>query len=294
MKIITIAQNKGGVGKTTLAGLLLEYYARRGFRTAGIDLDQQCNLSQRFRVVEQDTLAGGGWIPKIHVTWSEEYEDWDGRSSIADIWFGKPPLPYETDIPNLDIFPAHGRNMELIDEQAEGGNRKQLKERIQNQLRVYLDDPTVREEYDIVVIDTPPAMGALVRASLRAADDVVIPTLLEPKSVKGLSTMIGHCFFENRYRPSLINIIGIQAMMMRNNTLHKTTLKQLHKSTEVGQYMMPHAIGTRIAFAETDLEDASPTSVFDLPASDLARVDAETFCGEVSRRAGIAERRAAA
>lgn len=292
MKIICIAQNKGGVGKTTLAGLLLEHYARHDFRTAGIDLDQQCNLSQRFRVVEPDSLGGGGWIPKVHPEWSQEDEDWDGRSSIADIWFGKAPVPYPTNMHNLDIFPAHGREMESIDEQAESGSRKQIKERIQNQLRIYLEDPLVQEEYDVVIIDTPPAMGALVRAALRAADDVLIPTLLEPKSVAGLPTMISHCVFENRYRPSLINIIGIQPMMARNNSLHKETLKQLHKSS-VGQYMMPNAIGQRIAFAESDHENANPMSVFDLPANDLSRQDAERFCREVSKRAGIAERRAA-
>ena len=110
MKIIVPTNNKGGVGKTKVSVLLAEYFARfHNQRVLAIDFDPQCNFSHHFLKMKIDPSYPDGMMPPLHPDYESQNfanDEWDGRSSIADIFFGDGVVPYPTHFPNLDIAPG--------------------------------------------------------------------------------------------------------------------------------------------------------------------------------------------
>ena len=110
MKILVVGMHKGGVGKTLLSRLFSEYFPQKGYRTLGIDLDNQCNYSRRFINMDIDHNSVEGILPPIHPLYDPldpEDKNWNGRSSAADSVFDGPVLPYSTKYENLQIAPGH-------------------------------------------------------------------------------------------------------------------------------------------------------------------------------------------
>jgi chromosome partitioning protein len=284
MHTICVAQQKGGVGKTTVARLLCEYFARQGQRVLAIDLDHQCSLSSRFLKMEHDALVGDGFIPPLHpeyLSGEAEDPDWDGRTSVADIFFRGPALPYPTPIANLEILPGHGEKLR----QTELVERASVKERVHDRLAEVISRPVAAEQWDLVIIDTPPSKGPLATAALRAASHVLFPCTMEPQSVEGLVTMLSLSRRQNRHRAKPIQILGIlPTKMKRNVTLHSDVYKDLIEEPGLKDLILGTVIGDRIAFAESDHRQAKPQSIFDLAQSNGARRDAEAFCQEIQRR----------
>jgi len=163
MRILVVAQNKGGDGKTSLSRLLAEFFARKKLRVLAIDLDPQCNLSQRFLTMDHDPTDPDGIMPPLHPDYdpndvdTEEGQSWDGRSSIADIFRARPVVPYKTSIEGLDMLPGHGaelREVELV-------TKEEVKQRVHSRIEEFLSLAEVQEAYDFVVIDTSRSIGAL-------------------------------------------------------------------------------------------------------------------------------------
>lgn len=291
MKILCVSQNKGGVGKTSLVKLIAVGMAMKGLRVLAIDLDAQCNLSKRFLVMERDPSAPDGASPPVHPEYDAvEDHDWNGISSSASIYTGRLVVPYPTEIENLSVLPGNGpelREVELV-------NRSEVIERVQGTLREFLRKPEVAEMYDLVVIDTPPSKGPLVQSAMRAATHVLVPTQMEPNSVEGLEGMFAMWLQESRYRESddAIKLVGILPNMVRNVALHEGIKASLLGSSTLGPMMLPVQLGHRTAFAETDHDTARPGSVFQLPARNPARREAEEVLEQIAKRmeveAGVA------
>src|SRR5579864_8358152 len=95
-KIIVNATHKGGEGKTTNSIMLAEYSALiKGFKTLIIDMDPQGNFSGRYISMDYDSAYKGGKIPALHPDYEPTVDlDWDGRSSIANIFYGEEVIPY--------------------------------------------------------------------------------------------------------------------------------------------------------------------------------------------------------
>jgi chromosome partitioning protein len=108
-KIIVNATHKGGEGKTTNSIMLAEYSALiQGLKTLIIDMDPQANLSGRYISMEYDPAYKGGKVPALHPDFEQGLDhEWDGRSSIANIFYGEEVIPYPTAIANLELLPAH-------------------------------------------------------------------------------------------------------------------------------------------------------------------------------------------
>src|SRR5215204_641381 len=161
MVIIAPANNKGGVGKTKTAYILSEYFAKiLKKKTLAIDFDPQCNMSKLLLNMEVDPAFPDGVLPPIHPDYDPNDPDdnnWDGRSSIADIFFGEPIVPYPSRIENLDISPGHA--MKLLD--TESVRRHEIAEKVHKQLHILLNSQELKNEYDVVVIDTAPSKGPL-------------------------------------------------------------------------------------------------------------------------------------
>jgi len=160
--VIAIANQKGGVGKTTTAINLAGALAEEGCRTLLIDMDPQANLTAgvgiNLNTVQQsmaDVLA-------------------DGRATLGDVIL-------VTETAGIDVAPAHIDLASTEGELFTALGREQI-------LREAMRD--VVDPYDYVLIDCPPNLGLLTVNGLVAADSVIIPVQTQYYAMKGLNNLV--------------------------------------------------------------------------------------------------------
>jgi chromosome partitioning protein len=166
MKVISIANQKGGVGKTTVCRELSACCALRGYQTLIIDCDPQGNLTSSWVDAEvyEATLS--------HVLIEPE--------STTGIKVEPLPLDdaiLESPVENLDLVPADIR-LARFEMQPD-----YLTHRLRNQLQEH------GKGYDLVFIDCPPQLGKLLTAALYASDYVIVPCASDAMGLQGLSDL---------------------------------------------------------------------------------------------------------
>ena len=172
MKIITVANNKGGVGKTMQCFQLICYLANKGKKVLAIDLDSQANLSSTLGVDIHRTLIPEWLIGDV--SFSEVILKIDGKNEFYD---------------NIDFIASsrHLANLSKLLILSENEVRKFAgrKERL---LKLRLAE--ISEQYDYAVIDTPPMLGDELIMSLVASNRVLIPTQAQDYSIDGLEELM--------------------------------------------------------------------------------------------------------
>jgi len=188
-KIISIANQKGGVGKTTTAINLAASLAVIEHPTLVIDVDPQSN-----------TTSGLG-IETQTVT-NSVYEIMVGGVEASD-------AIRETELPFLDLIPSHinlvGAEIEMID--------REQRERI---LQHAIQD--LRDKYDFVIIDCPPSLGLLTINSLTASDSVVIPVQCEYFALEGLGQLLNTIKIVRQHLNTELEIEGVLLTMYDTRT----------------------------------------------------------------------------
>jgi chromosome partitioning protein len=182
-RVIAIANQKGGVGKTTTAVNLGAALAEAGYRVLVVDLDPQGNAS-----------TGLGISPR------------DVENSVYDVIMTDTPALdciEPTSLKNLFVLPATidlaGAEIELV-----AAFSRELK------LRRALDP--VRAEYDLILIDCPPSLGLLTVNGLAAADDVIVPVQSEYYALEGLGQLLKNVAMVRSVNPTL-DVRGIVLTM---------------------------------------------------------------------------------
>ena len=183
-KTIAIANQKGGVGKTTTAINLAASLAAFEFKTLLIDADPQAN-----------STSGLGFNPKE--VKNSIYECMVGLSSVQDSI-----LP--TEVPFLDIIPSH---IDLVGAEIEIINLNNRERKMKEALEV------VKDQYDFIIMDCSPSLGLITINSLTAADSVIIPVQCEYYALEGLGKLLNTIkIIQSRLNTSLV-IEGILLTM---------------------------------------------------------------------------------
>lgn len=287
MKVITTAGNKGGIGKSTIALTLAQYLSlNKKMKGAFIDLDPQGNSSSSLIPTTRDPAHPTGYMPKAHPEWNphnppEDDLHWDGISSIADIFIGRPIYPYPTWVDDLQCFPSFASLLE----DAQRVLKMDVKEKVINRLKEFTTMLATHSNYEFIIIDTNPQFGPLTMAGLRAATHGLLPTELEQYGINGTIGMIEAISQEQLRRPKndSIKIAGILPNQVRKTAVHTKFLNGLRAIDKAEEWLLP-PIALRTIYTELVVENAKPNCVFNLQPTNPARIESERWCSYVYER----------
>ncbi|MEL4896470.1 AAA family ATPase [Crocosphaera sp. Alani8] len=288
MKVIAVYHHKGGVGKTTVATNLAAAFSNQGKRVLLIDIDAQANT----------TFATG--LIKF------QFDDDDDLKDKNVFHLLESKLPKIPDIvrtsegfnqQEIDVIPSH---IMLIDKQTDLARFAASRSQLVNKLEL------VKEEYDIVIIDTPPSLDLYAESALTASDYIIIPSDLKPFSNQGLSSVKN--FLEgpiNDNRENLrkppIKIMGV--LPSKISTHHKYLQYRFPQQRQVisDRYNFPimeNIISERMPLSQCinqtitvgELEIPAPKSIFkyadNVSSANTSASEFESLAIEVSEKIG--------
>jgi len=188
-RIISVANQKGGVGKTTTSVNLGACLAHIGKRVLLVDIDPQGNATSGVGIDKADV---------DQCIYDMIVEDTDVKEVI------KP-----TQIEQLDIIPA---TIQLA------GAEIELVPTISREVRLKRALETVKDQYDYIIIDCPPSLGLLTINALTASDSVLIPVQCEYYALEGLSQLLNTIRLVQKHLNADLMIEGVLLTMLDART----------------------------------------------------------------------------
>ncbi len=288
MKVIAIYHHKGGVGKTTVATNLAAAFSNQGKRVLLIDIDAQANTTFatgliKFQFDDDDDLKDKN---VFHLLESKV-------NSISDIVRKSQGFNKK----EIDVIPSH---IMLIDKQNELARYASSRSRLVKKLEL------VKQEYDLVIIDTPPSLDLYAESALTASDYIIVPSDLKPFSNQGLLSVKN--FLEgpiNDNRDTLgkppVKIMGV--LPSKISTHHQFLKHRFPQQRQVisDRYNFPvmeNMISERVALSQCinqtipvgELEIPAPKSIFDyadsVSSANTSAAEFESLAIEVLEKIG--------
>jgi len=217
-RVIAVANQKGGVAKTTTVHALGAAWAALGDRVLLVDLDPQASLTFSLGI-DPDSLA-----LSIHDCFVRAVPAADILTKVGDIVL----LPASIDLAGSEVhlLGRTGREFAL---------RKILK--------------PIRDDYDVVLIDCPPSLGVLTITALTAADEVLIPMQCEALSQRGVTQLVETIDDVREFTNPSLKTVGVIATMFDGRTLEgRRVLENVVTST--GLRMLEPPVPRSVRFAE--------------------------------------------
>jgi chromosome partitioning protein len=223
-KVIAFANQKGGVAKTTTTLNLAVAFAEKGHRVLCVDMDPQGNLTMS-QGIDPDALETSMYDVLVHhVSIREVIRRREIDVACASIDLAGAEIAMSTQI---------GRERSL-----------------QKALR------PVREDYDVVCIDTPPSLGLLTINALTAADKVIVPVQCEYLSMRGLIQLQNTLEMIRENLNPDVEIEGILPTLMDTRTIHAKEAIQILEEN-FGDRVFASRIRKTIRFAEAPVKGMS-------------------------------------
>ncbi|MDP3778829.1 MAG: AAA family ATPase [bacterium] len=219
-RIITVCNQKGGVGKSTTVQNVAAFLAALGKRILIVDLDSQAN-----------TTSGLGLLP--HRLEKTVYDTLIGRATGEEVI-------KKTALASVDILPAStalaGANIELIDIP----NREyKLKEVL---------DP-LRSRYDFILIDSAPSVALLTINALIVSSKIIIPVQCEYYALEGLADLLRTIQLVNSNLKTRISVMGaLLTMYDHKSRLHRAVAKDIRR--KFPGYVFSSVIPRNVSLAE--------------------------------------------
>ncbi|MBC2064878.1 ParA family protein [Listeria welshimeri] len=188
-KVIALANQKGGVGKTTSSVNLSSSLAFLGKKVLLVDIDPQGNASSGVGVNKGEME---------HCIYDVLVDD----VAIQDVL-------QKTDLDNLNVIPA---TIQLA------GAEVELVPAISREIRLKKAIDSIRDDYDYVIIDCPPSLGLLTLNALTAADSVLIPVQCEYYALEGLSQLLNTIRIVQKHLNEDLEIEGVLLTMLDART----------------------------------------------------------------------------
>ncbi len=206
-KVIAIANQKGGVGKTTTTLNVAVGMARNGFDVLVIDFDPQGDLTSSLGWKTNDALE-------------------NSVSSMLDDYINDEPIDYDSLILNhpeaVDVIPA---NIELADFEMRLVSVINREQTLSNCIE------PLRSKYDYIFIDCPPSLGMLTVNALAAADEVLIPVQTQYLPAKGMTKLLQTVNKVQRKINCNLKINGIVMTLADSNTnITRSTIETIRES----------------------------------------------------------------
>ena len=187
-KIVSIANQKGGVGKTTTAVNLSTVLAKKGKKVLLIDADPQGNATSGIGINKDQKFS----VYDILI------EDIEVINTLQ-----------KTKIKNLDLCPSNinlaGAEVELVSMMS---REQRLKEKLEE----------VKKQYDYIFIDCPPSLGLITLNAFTASDSVLIPVQCEYYALEGIMQLINTIMLAQRKVNPNLDIEGVLLTMLSVNT----------------------------------------------------------------------------
>lgn len=284
MKTIAVYHNKGGVGKTTTVVNLAAALSKKGKRVLVIDMDSQANTTFATGLVKFDDEEMDD-IKDCNIFHVLRIEDSFSISEVArKSKFSNPPI---------DVIPSHIMLMEF---------EPDLNNLDFCRLVLIKKLAAVNDKYDIVLIDTPPALSLFARIALITADYLIIPSDLKPFANQGLNNVKELIKQVNGYRKMVnrehIQIIGVLACKISTNS--RFIEHSLPKRREIIPKRYDLNLMDSVIYERDDLakcaekvqiigqmEIADPTSVLDFKPDSLASQEFELLAIELLQKIGM-------
>jgi cellulose biosynthesis protein BcsQ len=284
VKTIAVYHNKGGVGKTTTVVNLAAAIRKKGKKVLIVDLDSQANT----------TFAAG--LAKFDDEELDELKDCNVRHLLQSEEFypiNEVAKKSQYSSPEIDVLPSH---ISLMPYETELNQQDSSKIMLLQKLKA------VEDQYDVVIIDTPPSLNLYARIALITADYLIIPSDLKPFANQGLLNVKEFVRKTNEFRKFLnkppIEILGVlPCKISTNSRFVQYTLPQRLEviPKRYGLKVMESVIYEREDLAKCtekvqivgNMEIPDPISVLDFKPDSTSAQEFDLLAREVLREIGI-------